>query len=185
MNYTQLIHKSHIYVPGFFRLRNEIRCPFRNPPQQKVTRVIITNTELCFHKALKNKRGLSLTVQFTREGQVCHDGVLPFLCVAHEGDVNVHQKEEHTCQEANHPDADSVVACGVILVEDALCLWAVGSVDVAFCCDAGKHHHGKQLHQNRRREGEEKRIMANTTAYIKSPFNISRLISQNLERLRV
>lgn len=42
-------------VPAFCELRNEIRCPFRNPLQQKVTRVTITNTELCFHKALKIK----------------------------------------------------------------------------------------------------------------------------------
>lgn len=85
----------------------------------------------------------------TWEYEVCHDSILPFLCVAHKRHVNVHYHEGHRCQERNDPDAHSIVTRRVILVEDALGLGTVDSVDVSLCCDASEHHQGKYLHWNR------------------------------------
>lgn len=79
----------------------------------------------------------------TWESQVYNEQGLPFRSDAHKRQVNVQQQEEHTCQEANHADANSVTARRVILVEDALGLRIEGRVDVSLCGDAGKHHHAK------------------------------------------
>lgn len=81
----------------------------------------------------------------TWESQVGHDGIFSFLCVAHKGQINIQHEEGHADQEGDHPDTNSIAARRITVVENALPLRFVHSVDVAFSSDGSKHHDGKHL----------------------------------------
>lgn len=81
----------------------------------------------------------------TWEPQVRHDNVFPVLWVAHKRHVNIQCQEGYAGQEGDHADAYGVLARRVVLVENAVALFTVATVDVSLCCDAAKHHQGKYL----------------------------------------
>lgn len=107
--------------------------------------------------------------RITWESQISDDGVLPLLSVAHERNVNIQHQEGHTGQEGDHADADGIVTRWIILVKDALCLSAVGCVDVSLCGDAGEHHQGKDLYTQRK--GEDKWMVKDLLYIIFKAFN--------------
>lgn len=82
---------------------------------------------------------------FTWEPKVNHHEMLPLLCAAHQGKVRISKEEGGTGEKGYDPDAHSIIAGPVVVVEYADHLWWIFCIYISLCCNGSKNHNGKHL----------------------------------------
>lgn len=110
---------------------------------------------------------------FTWEAQVSHHETLPLLRAAHQGQIGISEEEGGTGEEGDDPNAHSVTAGVVVMVEYADHLWWFFRIYIALCCNGGENHNGKHLEFTRIRKSEVKMRKGSKTSETNQKENVS------------